>query len=53
MPSTKSPKVLANWLQLVMSVGSSNGPRWAKPTKAATEVPTPSIGRDPDSTSST
>ncbi len=49
----KSPNVATNWLQLVISVGSSNGPFWAKPTKAATEVPTPSIGRDPDSTSST
>jgi hypothetical protein len=42
-----------NWLQFVISVGWLSGPRAAKPTNAATAVPTPSIGRDPASTSST
>ena len=35
------------------SVGSFSGPVGASPTKAATEVPTPSMGRDPLATSST
>src|SRR5207245_8484024 len=49
----KPPKVWANWLQLVTRVGALAGPRSARPTKAATAVPTPSIGREPASTSST
>ena len=49
----KSPNVDVNWLQLVTRVGVFAGPRPASPTKAATAVPTPSIGRDPASTSST
>ena len=49
----KSPKMPVNWLQLVTSVGALNGPALAKPTKAATAVPTPSIGRAPASISST
>ena len=49
----KSPNVEVNWFQLVTSVGVFAGPRPASPTKAATAVPTPSIGRDPASTSST
>ena len=48
-----SPKFWVNWLQFVTRVGSLNGPRSAMPTKAATAVPTPSIGREPESTSST
>ena len=49
----KSPNVDVNWLQFVTSVGVLAGPRAARPTNAATAVPTPSIGRDPASTSST
>ena len=49
----KSPKVCVNWPQLDTSVGVLKGPSAAKPTKAATAVPTPSIGRAPASTSST
>jgi hypothetical protein len=49
----KSPKVAVNCVQLVQSTGVLNGPRAARPTKAATAVPTPSIGRTADSTSST
>ena len=41
-----------NWVQLVTSVGSLTGPFSAKPTKAATAVPTPSIGLEPEDTSS-
>src|SRR5690349_22185395 len=48
-----SPKVCVNCPQLETSVGVLNGPDAANPTKAATAVPTPSIGREPDSTSST
>ncbi len=48
-----SPNVWTNWLQFVTSVASLNGPLAASPTKAATAVPTPSMGRDPASTSST
>ena len=49
----KSPNVWVNWLQFVTSVGVLAGPRAARPTNAATAVPTPSIGREPASTSST
>ncbi len=53
MPATKSPNCVANWVQLLTRVGVLNGPRSVSPTKAATAVPTPSMGRDPLSTSST
>ncbi len=48
-----SPKAATYCVQLVTSVGSFRGPVGASPTKAATEVPTPSIGREPLATSST
>ncbi len=48
-----SPKVEVNWFQFVTRVGAFAGPRAASPTNAATAVPTPSIGREPASTSST
>ena len=48
----KSPKLWVNWVQLVTSVGWLAGPFSANPTKAATAVPTPSIGFEPDDTSS-
>ncbi len=50
--STNPPKVFTNWVQLVTSTGSLNGPEAANPTNAATAVPTPSIGLDPEDTSS-
>ncbi len=49
----KPPNAPVNWLQFVTSVGVWNGPSAAMPTNAATAVPTPSIGRDPASRSST
>ncbi|MFC7471704.1 hypothetical protein ACFQVA_35595 [Actinomadura keratinilytica] len=49
----KSPKAATNCVQLVTSVGAFSGPDGARPTKAATEVPTPSMGREPLATSST
>src|SRR6187549_1382659 len=60
-PSTNPPYRLSNWAQLVTrrglmpsgSSGSSTGDRAVNPTKAATAVPTPSMGLDPRSTSST
>jgi hypothetical protein len=48
-----SPKAATYWDQLVTRVGSFSGPVGARPTKAATEVPTPSMGREPLATSST
>jgi hypothetical protein len=48
----KLPKFWVNWVQFVTSVGSLTGPFSAKPTNAATAVPTPSIGFDPEETSS-
>jgi hypothetical protein len=45
--------VLVYWDQLVTSTGSLTGPVSAKPTKAATEVLTPSIGLDAGGTAST
>src|SRR5262245_21592760 len=41
-----SPKVLANWVQFETRIGVLTGPPGARPTKAAIEVPTPSIGFD-------
>ena len=52
-PSTKPPNVLVNWVQLLISVGWLNGPFSVRPTKAATAVPTPSMGLEPESVSST
>jgi hypothetical protein len=49
----KSPKAATYCVQLVTSVGSCRGPLGASPTKAATDVPTPSMGRVPLATSST
>ncbi len=48
----KSPKFAVYWVQLVTRTGSFNGPLAAKPTNAATAVPTASIGLEPDETSS-
>ena len=47
------PKLSVNWVQFVTSVGLLNSPFRANPTKAATAVATPSIGFEPESTSST
>ena len=49
----KSPNEATNWLQFVTITGVLAGPRWASPTKAATAVPTPSMGREAACTSST
>src|SRR5579884_323050 len=43
----------ANWLQFETRIGTLTGPPGASPTKAATAVPTPSIGFFPLETSST
>jgi hypothetical protein len=48
-----SLKVRANWVQLLQRTGWLIGPPGASPTKAATEVPTPSIGFDCAGISST
>ncbi len=48
----KSPNALTNWVQFVTMTGVFAGPCWASPTKAATAVPTPSIGREAAWTSS-
>ena len=39
-------------VQLVTSTGSFSGPRSVKPTNAPSAVPTASIGREPEETSS-
>ncbi|MDQ0776167.1 hypothetical protein QF026_004633 [Streptomyces aurantiacus] len=49
----KAPKDATYCDQLVTRVGSLSGPVGASPTKAATDVPTPSMGREPLATSST
>ncbi len=49
----KSPNDETNWVQFVTITGVLAGPRWARPTKAATAVPTPSMGREAAWTSST
>src|SRR4051794_29905448 len=49
----KSPKLLTNCPQFAKRTGLFSGPVSARPTNAATAVPTPSMGRDPLSTSST
>ena len=43
----------SNCVQFVTITGVLAGPFWARPTKAATAVPTPSIGREAAWTSST
>ena len=48
-----SPKMRANWVQFEIRIGVLAGPPGASPTKAAIEVPTPSIGFDCDGISST
>jgi hypothetical protein len=52
-PGMNAPKLDVNCVQFVTSFGSFCGPFSAKPTKAATAVPTPSIGFEPDDCSST
>src|SRR3954447_16451233 len=51
--STGSPKIFANWVQFEIRIGVLTGPPGARPTNAATDVLTPSIGFDVDGTSST
>ena len=46
------PKFVTNWVQFVTRIGVFTGPVSAKPTNAATAVPTPSIGFEPEDTSS-
>ena len=49
----KSPNVWVNWLQFVTSVGRVGRPAGGQADERGDGVPTPSIGRDPASTSST
>ena len=46
-------RCFANWVQFEIRIGVLTGPPGARPTNAAIEVPTPSIGFDCDGTSST
>ena len=48
-----SPKIFANWVQFEIRIGVLMGPPGVRPTKAATEVLTPSIGLFAEGTSST
>jgi hypothetical protein len=48
-----SPKIFANCVQFEMRIGSFTGPPGVSPTKAATDVLTPSIGLFADGISST
>ena len=48
-----SPKIVANCVQFEIRVGRLTGPPGARPTNAAIDVPTPSIGLFADGTSST
>ena len=48
-----SPKIVANWVQFAIRVGLLIGPPGARPTNAAIDVPTPSIGLFAEGTSST
>ncbi len=50
---TGSPKILANCVQLEIRIGVLIGPPGARPTNAATAVPTPSIGLLAEGISST
>ncbi len=51
--SLASPYSLANCVQFEIRIGRFTGPPGARPTNAATDVPTPSIGFDWDGISST
>src|SRR3954463_14837256 len=51
--SLGSPKIFANCVQLEIRIGVLIGPPGARPTNAAIDVLTPSIGLDVDGTSST
>src|SRR5918998_5833026 len=51
--SLGSPKSFANWVQFEMRIGVFTGPPGARPTNAAIDVLTPSIGLDVDGTAST
>ena len=51
--SLGSPKILLNWVQFEIRMGVLTGPPGARPTNAAIEVPTPSIGLEVEGTSST
>ena len=51
--SLGSPKIFANWVQLEIRIGVLTGPPGARPTKAAIDVPTPSMGFEVEGTSST
>src|SRR3954447_19684075 len=48
-----SPKIRANCVQLEIRIGVLIGPPGARPTKAATAVPTPSMGLFAEGISST
>ena len=48
-----SPKIFANCVQFEIRIGVFTGPPGARPTNAAIDVPTPSIGFEADGTSST
>ena len=48
-----SPKIVANCVQFAIRVGRFTGPPGARPTNAAIDVPTPSIGLFAEGTSST
>src|SRR5215208_1121050 len=48
-----SPKIRANCVQFEIRIGVLTGPPGARPTKAATAVPTPSIGLFAEGISST
>jgi hypothetical protein len=52
-PGTNPPNVSVNWVQFATMVALPTGPFAATPRKAATAVPTPSMGLEPRSTSST
>ena len=41
-----SPKIFANCVQFEIRIGRLTGPPGARPTNAAIDVPTPSIGLD-------
>ena len=51
--SLGSPKIFANCVQFEIRIGVFTGPPGARPTNAAIDVPTPSIGLEADGTSST
>ena len=51
--SLGSPKIFTNWVQFEIRIGVLIGPPGARPTNAAMDVLTPSIGLFADGTSST